>query len=50
MIPGGNVTISNGNGQAQLQIKVIGNKKDLIVNVYLTKEPQGEWELIELNR
>ena len=49
MMPTGNVNISNGNGQAQLKIKVLGNEKDLNVGVYLTKEPNGEWELIELN-
>jgi len=33
-----------------LNIKVIGNAKDLNVGVYLTKEPNGEWKLIELNK
>jgi uncharacterized RDD family membrane protein YckC len=50
MMPTGNINISNGLGKAQLQIKVIGNDKDLNVGVYLTKEPNGEWELIELNK
>lgn len=50
MMPTGNVSISNGNGQAQLGIKVIGNKKDLNISVYLTKEPNGNWELIEMNK
>ncbi|MFT6967040.1 MAG: putative RDD family membrane protein YckC [Marivirga sp.] len=50
MMPTGNVNISNGNGQAQLEIKVLGNEKDLNVGVYLTKEPNGEWKLIELNK
>lgn len=50
MMPTGNVSISNGNGQAQLEIKVLGNEKDLNVGVYLTKEPNGEWKLIELNK
>ncbi|CAH8283155.1 putative RDD family membrane protein YckC [Mariniflexile fucanivorans] len=50
MMPIGNVSISNGNGQAQLEIKVLGNKKDMNVGVYLTKEPNGEWKLIELNK
>ncbi len=50
MMPTGNVSISNGNGQAQLEIKVLGNEKDVNVGVYLTKEPNGEWELIELNK
>lgn len=50
MIPSGNVNISNGNGQAQLEIKVLGNEKELKVSVYLTKEPSGEWEIIEMNK
>jgi len=50
MMPTGNVNISNGNGQAQLEIKVLGNKMDLNVGVYLIKEPHGEWKLIELNK
>ncbi len=49
-MPTGNVSISNGNGQAQLEIKILGNDKDLNVSVYLTKEPNGEWELIEMNK
>nr|WP_296620417.1 RDD family protein [Marivirga sp.] len=50
MMPIGSVNISNGNGQAQLEIKVLGNDKDLNVSVYLTKEPNGEWKLIEMNK
>jgi hypothetical protein len=50
MMPTGNVTISNSNGQAQLKIKVIGNKKDLYVNVYLTKHPNEKWKLIKLSK
>jgi uncharacterized RDD family membrane protein YckC len=50
MMSTGNVSISNGNGQAQLEIKVLGNEKDLNIGVYLTKEPNGEWKLIELNK
>ena len=50
MIPTGNVSISNGIGQAQLEIKIHGNDKDLNVSVYLTKEPNGEWKLIEINK
>ena len=49
-MPAGNVKISNGNGQAQLEIKVLGNEKDVSVNVYLTKEPNAEWKLIELKK
>ena len=49
-MPTGSVNISNGNGQAQLQITVVGNEKDLKVSVYLAKEPNGEWKLIELTK
>ena len=49
MIPSGNINISNGYGQAQLEIKVIGKEKEVNVSAYLTKEPNGKWELIELN-
>ncbi|WP_177764456.1 RDD family protein [Flavobacterium sp. I3-2] len=50
MMPTGNVSISNGQGQAQLEIKVLGNKKDLNVSVYLEKEPNAEWKLIEIQK
>lgn len=50
MLPTGNVSISNGYGQAQFQIKVIGNEKELNVSAYLEKEPHGEWTLIELDK
>jgi uncharacterized RDD family membrane protein YckC len=49
MMPGGNISIMNGIGEAQLEIKVLGNEKDLNVSVYLTKEPGGEWELKEID-
>lgn len=49
MMPAGSVSISNGNGQAQLQITVLGMENDINVSVYLTKEANGAWELIELN-
>ncbi|PTB97352.1 RDD family protein [Marivirga lumbricoides] len=47
MMPAGSVNISNGMGYAQLEIKVEGNEVDLNVSVYLTKQPGGEWEIIE---
>jgi uncharacterized RDD family membrane protein YckC len=50
MMPTGNVSISNGQGQAQLEIKVLGNTKDINVSVYLEKEPYGEWKLIEMQK
>ncbi len=50
LLPSGNITISNGKGDAQLQIKVIGDKKDIEVNVHLTKEIDGQWMLLELKK
>lgn len=50
MIPTGNVSISNGQGHAQLEIKVLGNTKDLNISVYLEKEPNGQWKLIEMQK
>ena len=50
IMPMGSVNISNGYGQAQLAIKVLGNDNNLNVSAYLTKEPNGEWELIELDK
>lgn len=50
IMPTGNVSISNGQGQAQLEIKVLGNTKDLNVSVYLEKEPNGQWKLIEIQK
>jgi uncharacterized RDD family membrane protein YckC len=50
MMPTGSISVSNGSGQAQLQIKVIGNTRDLRVNVYLTKVPQGQWNLIKIEK
>lgn len=50
MMPTGRIEINNGFGQAELEIKVLGTNKDLNISVYLTKEPNGKWELIELNK
>ncbi len=49
MMPTGSIKINNGFGQAELEIKVLGTNKTLNISVYLTKEPNGNWELIELN-
>lgn len=49
-VPTGSVSTSNGSGQAQLEIQILGNEKDMTVSVYLTKEPNGEWSLKELNK
>lgn len=49
MIPTGNINITNGYGDAQLEITVKGNDKDVCVSAHLTKEPNHDWELIEMN-
>ena len=50
IMPSGSINISNGHGQAQFQIKVLGNKTNMIIYTYLEKEPNGEWELIEMQK
>lgn len=50
MFPTGGVSVKSGYGEANLEIKVIGNKKELSVSTYLTKEPNEQWKLIELNK
>jgi uncharacterized RDD family membrane protein YckC len=50
MMPKGNINISNGYGQALLKIDVLGNKKDLDISVYLEKQPNGKWNLIEMEK
>lgn len=48
IIPTGNINSSNGYGQAQLEIKVLGNQKDVNVSVYLEKEANKDWKIIEI--
>jgi len=48
MIPTGSINSANGYGQAQLEIKVLGNKQDVNVSVYLEKEPNENWKIIEM--
>ncbi|MFD2697935.1 RDD family protein [Mesonia sediminis] len=48
MFPTGGVSVKSGYGEANLEIKVIGNEKEISVNAYLTKEPNEEWKLVEL--
>lgn len=50
MFPTGGVSVKSGYGEANLEIKVIGNEKELNVSTYLTKEPNKQWKLIELNK
>jgi uncharacterized RDD family membrane protein YckC len=41
--PSGSVHYSNGYGTACLRVKVVGEDATVIVEVYLTKEPDGDW-------
>jgi uncharacterized RDD family membrane protein YckC len=50
MMPAGNINITNGHGQARLEIKVRGKKKDMKIITYLEKEPEGQWKLIEMKK
>lgn len=50
MMPSGSVSITNGFGEADLNITVLGNEHDTSVRVILTKVPNGEWELVKLIR
>lgn len=43
--PTGNISTSNGSGEATLSIKVKGKEKDVYVDVYLTKEPREDWTI-----
>ncbi|MHC1722169.1 MAG: hypothetical protein AB9836_03065 [Aminipila sp.] len=43
LFPSASVEISNGYGTAQFHIKVLGNEKDLGVNLLLEKTPDSEW-------
>lgn len=49
-LPMGSIEITNGFGQAQLDIKVLGNEKNVKVEVALVKEPNSEWNLIRMNK
>ncbi|GAB2800833.1 hypothetical protein GCM10027275_53570 [Rhabdobacter roseus] len=49
MIPSGNINITDGYGQAQLEIKVLGSTKNLTVLAYLEKQPEGAWQLVQLD-
>ena len=48
MIPTGSLQISNGHGSANFTIDVNGKKHDLDVFVYLEKEPDEEWRVLEM--
>ena len=47
LFPMGNINIVNGVGNANLQIKVIGNKKNKTINISLYKEPNGKWKKMD---
>jgi len=47
-MPAGSISVSNGQGEAQLEITVIGKDKTVEVNVTLEKEPDKEWKVIKL--
>lgn len=48
IMPRMKINISDGQGQAKLEINVLGNTKDMNVSVYLEKEPNAQWKLIEM--
>lgn len=48
MMPSGNISVTNGQGQANLSIKVLGETKDLDVHVYLEKQRNENWEVLEM--
>ncbi|MOA63450.1 hypothetical protein D3C78_1891860 [compost metagenome] len=48
MMPSGSLSISNDQGRAQLEIKVLGKIENTKVSVYLEKEPNKQWKLIEI--
>ena len=50
IMPTGNVSIYDGQGHAQLEIKILGNTKDVNVSVYLEKGVHGQWKLIEIQK
>ncbi|MUU77234.1 RDD family protein [Winogradskyella endarachnes] len=49
IMPSGSINITNGFGKAQLSITVKGIEKDVNVDVYLTKQPNEDWQLIDIN-
>lgn len=48
--PSGNISITNGRGEAQLEIKVLGVKNDLKIATYLEKEPDSTWKVISVQK
>lgn len=50
MTPVGSFSTIDGRGSAEFKIQVLGYDSDINVTVYLTKEPDEEWELIKMNK
>ena len=48
MFPTGSINYVDGYGEAELEIKVIGTKSTKSVYVYLIKEVDKEWQLVEM--
>jgi len=44
--PNGNITISEGHGQADFTIRVYGSDDDIRVQIRLVREPLGDWEVV----
>ncbi|WP_299228921.1 cytochrome c oxidase assembly factor Coa1 family protein [uncultured Psychroserpens sp.] len=49
LFPNGSISMHDGFGEANFEIKVIGNDKDMNVNIYLTKFPNEEWKLLAID-
>ncbi len=47
-LPSGSVQISNGEGEAVYSISIKGKNEDILVEVYLTKEPRQDWVVQEV--
>jgi len=48
MLPTGSIHVNNGHGGADLTLSVNGKKHDLDVFVHLEKEPNMEWQVLEM--
>jgi uncharacterized RDD family membrane protein YckC len=49
-IPNGSIEVSNGYGKANFHIDVKGQARDIEVGIYLTKEPDGEWQVVRMEK
>jgi hypothetical protein len=50
MMPKGNIEVSNGQGQAGLQITIIGSKKEGEITIYLIKEKDSIWKAVQMEK